>query len=263
MASNYFDDSTSNRLSYQMKLLYLSPSSLNRFYDSRCPASWEFGRKLEAIGKKDEMMDRGTLVHSMMEGTVPVSDVTDTLAKSLYDKLISLKSGLNIQITETEVWQEFEIIPGVIWQRKIDGIGMEQGGKKILADYKTGGAWKVIPSKNGSVASPKSMGFQAIGYLIPPPQVKDWPKQVIFLVAPYRGAPQIFRYNYNKKDHNNLLLAIQHFKESVELFQASGYFPKVRGYPCENCDFVAPCYEEDGWTDKFKKKEYSKKGRTL
>ena len=244
----------------QKPKLYLSPSSLGYFYESRCPAAWHYNTKLIPIGEVNEAMARGTLVHALLEGTISLGDVTDQKAAMLYDKINSIRSSMNIQIDQTEIWQEFEIIPGVIWRRRLDAIGSVSGYRTTIIDYKTaGGGWKTIPIGD-NVISPQSLGFQSIGYAVPMPGVKNWPVQVMFIVAGYRGPAQIFTYTYNKVDHKNLLDAIRLVKTAYD----TNSFPKVRGYACAGssteppCPFLAPCFNEPNWAAKFTEKKHGK-----
>mgnify|MGYP001567820412 CR=1 FL=1 len=237
----------------------LSPSSLAYLFESKCPAAYDFSKRLEYIGPErpeDEYMKRGLLVHSLMQGAIKTYEVKDRYANSLYEKLIAIKRQHKIETQEVELWQDFKIIPRVSWRRRLDVIG-HTSNRRIILDWKTAaGAWKKVDSNIGLVP-PQSMGIQAIGYLIPPPKVENWPTELWFVVVSYKGPAEIFKYYYNEKDHKNLLLAITVARDMIEFFNINGY-PKIRGKACLSCSYREPCYEVYGWEKSFEMKELHK-----
>ena len=243
---------TKKIMTKKKKQLRLSPSSLSNWYYGKCPQAWKFDRSYQVVdGGVNEAMERGSLVHSMLEGKTDPAAVTDNKAITLYQKLNDIRTRLGITITDVEKWQTFPVMENVIWARKIDAMATFPTGEKILIDYKTsGGKWKVVDSKSAFV-SPQALGFQGIGYLLPPPDIKDWPTKVIFLVASWAKTPQIFEVDYSDEERDNLLNAITIVKNCV--LQDLDVV-KVRGYHCFNCNYQEICYESPKYESLYKAK---------
>src|SRR6185295_4337296 len=144
------------------KLVYLSPSSLQRWFDLGCPAAWDYDKQFsltpagerfllkQGVDLDTSWADRGTLVHSMLAGEMPLESVTDNQAKMFYEKLDQLRQGLMLKaiLGSEELNQAFEILPGVQWVRRLDLLAEGFSKELLVNDYKTTGAvWKVMPAK--------------------------------------------------------------------------------------------------------------------
>jgi hypothetical protein len=232
-------------------MIRLSPSSLNRYFEMGCPASWNFDRQFEVLEGDTEAMDRGTRVHAMMAGELDPAEVADTKDLMFYHKLQHLMTAYRFEVVQTEMWDSFTIAPGVKWVRRIDALVRTVHGDVAVVDFKTtGSVWKSIEGKRGKELTPQAMGFQAIGYTIPHAKQKKWPRTVYFLVAGFRGEGKLVRYDYNRADHDNLLAAIGLVKEQI----AKERFPKVRSSWCLECPFVKPCFGRTDWKGELRKK---------
>ena len=226
--------------------IYLSPSSISSFFELKCPAAWKYSREWQFLEEEAIRFKQGTDAHALMEGKIEPESIEDATVLKYYDKLSEARRRLEIETIATELWQEFEIVKGVVFRRKIDLLARVKGHRMVV-DWKTsGGGWKAFEG-----ITPQVLGFQSIGYLIPPPDVEDWPKQLMYVVATAWGPVKTFTYTYNKEDHKNLLDAIQIIKQA----HTAKRFPKVKGYTCGGCDYRFVCYETDGWESRYKAKD--------
>lgn len=246
----------------------LTPSNLTYWYESGCPAAWDFDREWEALGSK-EWAERGTLVHSMMEGTLKRADVDDKLALAFYDKLNEfwVASGWTaIKDLDgkplDEVKQRFRIAPGVDISRKIDRLATDENGKPLIIDWKTtpGYGWKTVTGVDYTNVYPQAHGFQSIGYLLPPPADEwakrrmpkklKWPKRMVYVVAPLRGAVQVLSYEWSDEDYENFVQAT----EVVSVAAKKERFPKIMGKACFDCRYKALCHESPGWEGQYRRR---------
>lgn len=233
-------------------MIRLSPSSLQYFFESKCPAAWKYSQAMRPK-EKDEFAERGVLVHSLMEGATKENEVEDTKALLLYHKLIDIKNLLGLEILEKEVWINTRIMPGVEWVGRVDALAKTVHGSTVLLDYKTiyGGGWKWsenTPYK--AVFWPQALSFQATGYTLP--QLgRKWPRELWFLIAGLKGPAYSIPYVFDKEDYKNLLDAVSFVKKAKE-------FPKVRGKQClsrggtnKPCEYLDVCFKLKGWEEKY------------
>lgn len=229
--------------------IWLSASSVTNWFAEGCPAAWKYGREFRPI-EDDEASARGEAVHAMLAGELNPATVEDRLTLLMYEKIEATRRGLGIKLIRQAEWQEqllepFEIIPGVMWNRKPDALGKMPNYDQVVIDWKSGAAWKVIQGVNNKLIAPQSRTFQAVSYLIPPPGVRrrDWPSHMVFVTGPMRGNSQIFHYEYKKEDHTNLISALHLMKYAIE----NNLYPKVRGKWCVDCWFQRPCFGRSDW----------------
>ena len=228
-----------------MTKVKLSPSSIQSFFDSRCPAAWNYSRQLEPL-VEDEWLSRGTLVHSMMAGDTDPTSVTDNLAQIFYKKLLEEQRKQGITVLKSEVWRVIELTKHIQLRMRIDAFALRRN-KEVVVDWKTAGApWKVVEGKEQYVA-PSAVSFQAVAYVAEGDEA-SWPQEMMFIVAPARGKPSTFFYYRNKADYENLVNAANLVREAIR----SNNFPKIRGYACHECKFKAVCYEAFDWESKYK-----------
>lgn len=232
------------------EMVWLSASSLQRWYDSGCPAQWNYERKYRTK-EVHPIAARGIDVHALLEGSKKESDIEDKFTLQLYDKLLQARQLLGLTILATEVRQQFEIVPGVTWTRILDVIATDRKGEPLILDYKTAGAaWK----QTGQGIIPRAEGFQTPSYMYPPPKgvwkETKWPKQMLYLIAPFRGQVQfIYVKEYDKR---NFLDAVKSCAAAVR----AGVFPKVKSGKCIECPMRPLCFKEPGHKELYEKKRH-------
>lgn len=235
---------------------------MQRWFECKCPAYWKFNKELVPKGPPNEFMERGLLVHAMLEGTIPRNEVKDGLALSIYNKLLAARRGLGLTIEKdkngkplVEVRQKFKFpgVPGVMWVRKIDAICRDVHGNLVVLDYKAAGAvWKTIEVGKEKIA-PQAHTTQGPGYALASPKTKEWAKRIVFLVSGYRGPAAVpFTYTPTKVDFANLTAQVKLVARAVR----DGNFPKIRGYACHACDFQAVCWNAPGWKKKYEERTH-------
>lgn len=252
-------------------MLRLSQSSLNRWFDYKCLAAWDFQRKLELKnGEVSQPLELGILVHKMLEGDVDISTVQDANAKRFYDKINILHLQTDYEVLLSEFWVRFPLMRGVEWIAKIDQMARNRKtGELVIIDFKTTGAvWKSV----GKI-TPQARGFQAISYLIPPPakvlaklnqkwypkvEIKKWPTRILYFVAGYRGDAVSFDYRFDREDYQNFIDTVA----IVAGIERGKKFPKNRGKHCigtpdnkNGCPFFDACFKTAGWKKKYKVKK--------
>lgn len=240
-------------------MLRLSPTKLQAWYEAGCPAKWDFDRKWESR-IPNIFAETGTAVHALMDGSVRPSDDTDETVMQFYNKLRGMLDTYGITVMFTEVKLEWQIFNDllleepIIWAEKVDAIGTLTDGAPVIIDYKTnwGRGWK----QHTDGRYPQSLIFQSSGYMmVPPKEVWNktaWPKSLIYMVSPRYGQPQVIRYDYNEKDQENLIDAIDGAALSMAHFHNIDNWPKVRGKHCMDCPFIEPCYGNEKWEVNFK-----------
>src|SRR3990167_29115 len=97
------------------QLLRLSQSSLNRWFDGKCLAAWDYARRYELKGEAAQHLTTGILVHEMLAGEKDISMVTDANAKRFYDKINILNLQTDFEILLSEFWVRFSLMRGVEW----------------------------------------------------------------------------------------------------------------------------------------------------
>ena len=218
---------------------YISPSRLSSFYT--CPASYQYRMNWERKELPPAIRD-GIAAHQMLSDEVP--ERMTSRARSFFEALSSMRREGGYEILASEVRQEIPLGDDIILVRVIDAIA-KLNGVPILVDYKTATwPWKAI---DGTGLYPKAMGFQAVAYLIPPPDpspLKRWPEKIDFLVAPEKGAEAVYSYEYFEEDQDNLM-------QAIELVRSAGVYPRNRSYGCNYCSFMEMCYGLPRWEDLY------------
>jgi len=236
--------------------IYLSPTSIQAWFDNQCPARWKFEREWTAV-KQNAFAERGILVHSMMEGKA--KKVTDNLAVTFSEKMKHISDLIGMEILHTEIPLKVTLFGGrVIIRERIDAIAKLFDGSTVIVDWKTNysSGWKNIPL---TTIYPQEHTFQGAAYLLrpdePPKGMKEWPTSVMYIVAPIKGAAQAHRYNKNEEDTENLMKAIEYIACGHDL----GYFPKSRGKQCIECPFNLMCYDAPDWKKHYRKRTFKTK----
>lgn len=249
-------------------MIKLTPSNLAYWFESGCPAAWKFDQEWESLESK-EWAERGTLVHSMMDGLVLRKDVEDRMALSFYDKLRDYWHDSGWKMLHdldgkplNELKQKFKIAPGVLLSRRLDRIALVDDGRAAIIDWKTtpGYGWKSVVDSGLNLVYPQANGFQSIGYLLPPPKDEHekfrlpkhfkWPRRMYYVVAPLRGAIQVIRYDWSEEAHQNFIHATEVAIPSIK----RGHFPKIPGKHCHDCRFKALCWQTPGWEDGYRQR---------
>ena len=232
-----------------------------------CPATLNYNQ--EYLCTKPQEFNFGSRVHELMEkGEEPVDDDQGSV-KGLHAKIKELERYIKITPIARELKQTFEILPGIQFTRIIDLFGAI-GDKLIAVDYKTAYLtdkvnWGVVYKEDKPV-SPQSMTFQAVGYLIHPPDDailwKDipetyhgqWPSSIVFLVAPMRGGSKVFEYSKDAAEEKNFYDALKFiytsWKKGINVYN--------RGKSCAYCPWMEMCYKSAGYESLYIKRDRQK-----
>jgi CRISPR/Cas system-associated exonuclease Cas4 (RecB family) len=229
------------------KSFVVSASGLRKFFE--CPFKYALHMRMRPRQIPQFYQD-GLDVHALMAGEkCAPNERSIRMAKMLTE----LVEGRGYEILDTEVKQYVHLTKGIKLVRVLDALAYDEDGKVII-DYKTS---KKLWDKISATSAPAGMGFQAQTYVEPGTFV-DWPDRIDFLIvasapagADYRKYTDVVSYEWNQPDHENLIRAAQMVKDATK----SGNFPKNRGAHCVYCDFMAACYEQPGWKDKFEVKD--------
>lgn len=234
----------------------VSQSALEAFF--QCPARMDFMTRWERTPTPMILAD-GIDAHRILAGE-EVPDASQS-AVAFAENLWDLKEENGIELFSQEHEQVFELEDGIWFKRIIDGIGYWQG-EPVLIDWKTSikGPWAFFRNGRSRIV-PKSMTFQAVSYLIPPPEdelerlgIPAWPEQILFLVSNATGQGDICAYTRNAEDEENFRKACRLYAEAVR----KAYFPRVRGNVCGipntswACNYLELCYQLPGWEQKFR-----------
>lgn len=244
----------------------ISASSMMAFF--KCPAAYRFGRIFASLTQKSSLTD-GSHAHAIMTGEDPegASAKAKAYAQTFRDACERFKFLLDPSLQEVN--QLFTIFPGIELNRIIDGIATLPSGEQVLLDWKTTSDlkyWpKVVqaetPNGYGSV-SPKASGFQAVSYLIPPPNdvmnsigMTEWPTKIYFVVGTANGEMELHPYTLKDGDIEEFITAARLMRGAVE----GNFLPAVRGDGCGvggpmECDFVKVCYNVKNWEHYYRQK---------
>lgn len=217
----------------------ISTTAMSRFWT--CPYSYLLGKTMKPK-VLPKWMETGTRCHQALAGEdVDLSPQERDMVESILD---TLKED-QYDISDTEVRQYFPITKDIDGVRVIDAIAT-QNGKPVLIDYKF--ATKPSSWQHTYGISPKSRGFQAYMYLIPPFNHKgEWPKEIHFIVQP--GIVYVTLAESEK---------IKELQESAELIlyaERNNLFPRDEGWKCNGCLYFHACHELRGWEDRYHIKE--------
>lgn len=226
-----------------------SPSALNN-YDG-CKRKFYYSRKLHRIeGEEPIFFTRGSEAHAVMDGSKTLDEISKEAA-TMAKKLIKVRDGLGFTVAQHELTQIWNIRPNFKYERRIDGLGHDKNGMPVIIDWKTASrSWSTI----GTVA-PKAMTWQTPGYLMPPPDymleeigwTDPWPRRIVYIVGPLRGAGQIFEVDYD----NDTMLAFGKLLDEIEKSVECNEFAKSPGYGCTFCPFGEICFDQEGWQELY------------
>ena len=215
--------------------------------------------------EEDDEDNFGSMAHQIMfeERMVTASD--DQTVGIYVRKFREMEAALGIKVLARELKQSWELLPGIWYTRIIDVVGVIDNQPFIL-DYKTAMApWKTIASEGGKTISPRAQTLQAPGYMITPPESVvepelwsrlggQWPKQIVFTVAPLRGRGQIFETRMTPMLERN-------FMDTAVLAKAQydQYGPAMLhnyGKACDWCNYARACHHTPGWELVFKERMF-------
>lgn len=219
-------------------------SDLNAYFD--CPARYRLTHKWSPLVPPAPLRIGGQ-THKLLEGLDPEQiESLDPAAVRFYERLRQLESDHGYKIIAREVHQIIPIAPGVLLDRRLDALAKTDTGLRVVLDYKTATwPWSTYHTTQGEVA-PKAMGFQAPGYLIPPPD-EDWPARMDFIVAPERDKKgKVFTFIRSAEEEENFLAA-------VEIVRKAKVFPMVKGHKCDGCTMRGPCLDEIDWQSHYRR----------
>ena len=149
----------------QGKEVQLSASALDYFFS--CPGKLLMSSSYDPVEMSQPLVD-GIHTHRLLAGeSVPEASEA---AVGYYESLFELAATYEIDVAAHEVEQVFQLEEGLWYKRIIDGVGTWQG-LPVLIDWKTSakGPWPYFRGDNRRKIIPKSLTFQAVSYLIPPP----------------------------------------------------------------------------------------------
>lgn len=246
----------------------LSPTSLMAWYKLGCPAAWAFSRAFTR-NEPNIHLQLGTAVHELMQGQPLAEDFPEGLGKTaaaIADKMNDLKTMLgltvlldNYALPIVERKYEWEIVPGIQYVCKIDMLALTPEDETVVVDWKStlGNGWRSIMADEDHNFFPQVLTFQSVSYLIPPSQAVQaefiplnvpWPKKLLYVVGPARGPCQLFEYRPREEDYANFKIALQLAADAIR----NGAFPKVHGRHCLECEWREPCYQVEGWEQRFR-----------
>ena len=226
---------------------YVSVSGLGKFFT--CPAMYDYSRKYVYTGPLSPALQMGINVHAALAGTKDEEELSTT--EAVYLKKLRILE-LPYEIQGRELQQDVPLTVGIRLVRVVDALARLEG-EPVLLDYKTARVpWFTI---SGHV--PEAWGWQASAYLIPPEDVKEWPKQIHFLTAPLEGQPEVHAYSRILKD-------LDHVKQAALIVRSAvryGWLPKRQGWLCKNCDFADLCYDVPNWWQTVRLKKEVRNGQ--
>lgn len=259
----------SNPTPLRLPPVRLSPTTLANWYKSGCPAAWAFSRAFTQI-EPNIHLQLGLAVHDLMQGLALPKDFPDGLGKTavtICAKLNDLKTTLGLTAVLdgqgkaiVERKYEWEVRPGVQYVCKIDLLAETPEGESVIVDWKStlGNGWKSLIADETHSFVPQALTFQSISYLLPPdaaaqaacglPLERSWPKKLLYLVGPARGPCQLFEYRPHEEDYANFQIALELAAVAIR----AGAFPKVHGRHCFECEWRDPCYQVEGWEQRFR-----------
>lgn len=246
----------------------LSPTALMAWYKLGCPAAWAFSRAFTQ-NEPNIHLQLGTAVHDLMQGIPLPKDFPEGLGKTavtIADKMNDLKTTLGLTVVLdtynlplVERKYEWEILPGIQYVCKIDLLAVTQDQETVIVDWKStlGNGWRSITADEDHIFFPQVFTFQSVSYLVPPslviqtdllPGELAWPKKLLYIVGPARGPCQLFEYHPREEDYANFKIALQLAAHAIR----AGNFPKVHGRHCLECEWREPCYQVEGWEQRFR-----------
>jgi len=245
--------------------LKLSASSMSSFLN--CRGKYYLSRFIQPTGgTTSESLQMGLDTHEIMSGEKPIKDASNQFVRAMAGSLQDLCESLHITTVATEITQVFPLDPpyeDILFERRIDALGIDKNGIPIIIDWKT--------SRNGwgKADKPASMySLQTVGYFLKPPEYimneleeatgwdDPWPTKMMYMVVSRAG--QAKPYTITKGEY----FPIKDFYNVVEdMLLVTGvptFLYQNRGYNCGFCDFYKYCYSDTPWTTAYELRE--KKG---
>lgn len=228
----------------------VSASALDMFFS--CPAKLKYATQYQRDPLPDILKD-GVDAHALLARQEAVT--ASITAIGYFESLWDLKCAYNIEIWKQEFTQMVNLGEDIYLKRIIDGIG-EWQGRPVLLDWKTceKGEWPWFRRGREKIV-PKSLGFQAVAYLIPPEDYdEDWPDTLLFIVSDAQGHGNVYAYNRSLEAEANFRDACRLFAHAVR----NDLFPHYRGQACGQlgarwqCNYLECCYNLPGWETLYK-----------
>lgn len=246
-----------------MSNLYLSPTGLMDF--AGCQATLYYRMKYK-IEEEDED-NFGSAAHLIMAEERAATSEDAKEVGAYVRKFREIEESLGIRVLARELRQSWELLPGIMYTRIIDVVGLIDGKPWIL-DYKTAiMPWKTIATRGGKIISPRAQTLQAPGYMLTPPSdivtpelwgklggVGNWPKQIVFAVAPMRGRAQIFDTDNSPFLESNFMETAKQAKTMYDQYGAA--MLHNYGKACDWCNFARACHQSPGWELVFKERTF-------
>lgn len=244
----------------------VSPSGLDSYF--QCPARFKYSTICEPHGL-NKVLQVGIEAHAILAGSLdPKTDECEFESIQYAETLRQLADENSIVVDQQEVTQMVRIDDNVYLKRIIDGIGIWEYATgetiPVLIDWKTSekGDWPSFQADKKHWIAPKSWGFQAVSYLVPPADdelerlnLKSWPNTIVFIVGNTKGRGTLIPYSkgMDPEGEENFFDACRMFEWSVN----NDIFPKYRGYACGIldskffCPFTKACYKIGRWKDEY------------
>jgi hypothetical protein len=229
--------------------IQISQSALEAWFT--CPAKLKYMSQYQRDPLPTALQD-GIDAHALLSQQEAAA--ASVQAIGYFESLWDLKCAYNIELYKQEFTQVLDLGEGIYFKRIIDGIG-EWQGRPVLIDWKTSGKgeWPWFRRGKEKVV-PKSMSFQAVGYLIPPDDNDDWPDTILFLVSDAAGHGNVYAYSRDLEREAEFMDACRLVAHSIR----NDLFPHYRGQACGQlgaswaCTYLEKCYALPGHEDLFK-----------
>ena len=231
------------------KRFVVSNSGLKQFF-SGCPARYPFYKKYNMTMLSPALVF-GLAVHEMVEKGLPNPHETNYRVHEIASKLLRMVKKLGYKIIDQEI-DHFAPLTDDIWVAgRIDAVA-ELEGETVLIDFKTGAnGWKRRKLETGEIVHFQALSNQGTIYLTPPAGVQDWPIEMHYLHAPNNGVTRVHPYYQNEDDRQNLIRLATLMKDAAD----RGWFPKNKGWQCNDCDWMHCCWKTPGWEKYYVERE--------
>jgi len=232
-----------------MSKFTISHSGLRQFF-SGCPAKYPFYQKYK-LTLLPSYYTFGLEVHRLVEEGLTKPHEVDYRVYEVASKMLRMVKKLGYKIIDQEI-DHYAPLTDDIWVAgRIDAVA-ELDGDTVLLDFKTSAnGWKTRKLETGEIVTFQALGTQGTIYLTPPLGVTDWPLEMHYLLAPTDGKTAVHKYYYNEPDRQNLIQLATLMKDASD----RGWFPKMKGYQCNQCDWMHACWQTPGWEKYYTERE--------
>ncbi len=234
-----------------MSKFIVSHSGLKQFF-SGCPAKYTFYRKY-TMAVLPPWYAFGIAVHKAVEEGLHNPQDIDPRVHEVASKLLRVTKKLGYKIIDREINHIAPLTDDIWVAGRIDAVA-ELDGEPVLIDYKSGAhGWKSRKLEGGEVVRFQAQTTQGEIYLTPPVGREDWPVELHYMLAPTEGKTAVYKYYQNEKDRQNLIMLATLMKDASD----RGWYPKMKGYQCHDCDWMHACWQTPGWEKYYLERDYN------